>query len=108
MPEVTARASVTLQDLPLRGSFVRLQGRFQDSYVFSSGFWDSTKFFPDGRVPARFVMDVSAGYRWNEGVTLSGTVFNVTNDHGFDVLGAPPGGVLGYVQLAYTWPGLAY
>jgi iron complex outermembrane receptor protein len=105
-PDVSARLAVTLTDLGLRHSFLRVQGRFADRYVFSSGFWDSAKFYSDGHIPARFVADVALGYRFDGGVALSASVFNVLDDHGVDVLGAPPGGVLGFVQLAYTYDGL--
>jgi iron complex outermembrane receptor protein len=99
---VTARAAVTLQDLGLRNSFLRLQGRFQNRYAFASGFWDSTKFYTHGRIPARFVADLAVGYRFASGVTVSGNIFNLFDDHGIDVLGAPPGGIVGYAQLAYN------
>lgn len=105
-PDFNARVAVTLNDLGLRGSFLRVQGRFADRYEFASGFWNSHKFFAHGRVPARFVADVALGYHFHSGVTLSANVFNVLDDHGIDVLGAPPGGVLGYVQLAYVYDGL--
>jgi hypothetical protein len=48
------------------------------------------------------------GMRWSNGVSLSGTIYNLLNDHKIDVLGSPPGGILGFVQLAYTYSGLDY
>ncbi len=108
VPEWTARASLTLTDLPLRNSFVRLQGRYAESYVFQSGVWDSTVFYANGKVPARFVADLVLGYHFTDGITVSANIFDLTNDHGIDVLGAPPGGIVAYAQLAYTWSGLDY
>jgi len=108
VPEWTARGALTMNDVGLRGSFVRLQGRFADRYVFQSGIWDSTKMFADGHVPARFVADLVLGYHFSDGVTVSANIFDLTNDHGIDVLGAPPGGIVAYAQLAYTWSGLDY
>ncbi|MGZ5147747.1 MAG: TonB-dependent receptor, partial [Burkholderiales bacterium] len=110
VPELNARAAVTLQDLGLRNSFVRLQGRIQEHYTFQSGTqWDSTRAdfnLANGQLPTRVVVDLMIGYHFANGVTLTGTVFNLLNDHGIDVLGAPPGGILGFAQASYTYSGL--
>jgi iron complex outermembrane receptor protein len=113
VPEWNARFSLQLQDAGFRGMFVRFQGRVQEHYQFESGFWNSTKptfatALPNGELPNRFVGDLVAGVHFNNGVTVSGTIFDLFNDHGIDVLGAPPSGIVGFVQLAYTYSGLDY
>jgi iron complex outermembrane receptor protein len=110
IPQWNARGSLTLTDVGLRNSFVRVQGRFQSAYQYTSGTWDSTRFpsLAGGLVPQRLVADVMFGYRFPAGVTLSATVFNVFDDRGFDVLGAPPGGIVSYVQITYNYSGLDY
>jgi iron complex outermembrane receptor protein len=69
VPEMKLKASITVQDLGLKNSFVRLFGRYQSAYAFTAGRWDSTLFFPDrGKVPARFVADLGLGYTFDNGL----------------------------------------
>jgi outer membrane receptor for ferrienterochelin and colicins len=106
VPEMKFKTAVTLQHWPLPRTFLRLATRYQTSYEFKVGRWDSKVFFEDGRIPARFVADLSLGYTFSNGLGLSGYVYNLLNDTGIDVLGAPQGGRLGYVQLSYKYDGL--
>ena len=106
VPDLKGRLTVTLQNLGLRDSFVRLTGRVQQSYPFASGRWVSSAFFADGEIPARMVADVTVGKTFADGFTVSASVFNLLDDHGIDILGAPPGGILGYVTLTYNYRGL--
>jgi hypothetical protein len=39
---------------------------------------------------------------------VSANVFNLLDDRGVEVLGAPPTGRSAYVQLAYTYEGLNF
>jgi iron complex outermembrane receptor protein len=109
VPDMKLKASITLQDLGLKGSFVRLFGRYQSAYEFTSGRWNSTVFFPeDSKVPARFVADLGLGYTFDNGLAVSANVFNLLNDRGVDVLGSAPNGRTAYVQLAYKYAGLDF
>jgi iron complex outermembrane receptor protein len=107
-PEYKAKGSVLIQNLGLRNYFARLSGRWNSSYVFRSGYWDSTKLLPGGEVPSRFVMDLAAGYHFGNGVSLTAVVNNVLDDRNIDVLGSPIVGRFGYLQLSYAHPGLTY
>ena len=108
VPELKLKASLTLQDLGVKNSFVRLFGRYQSAYAFTAGRWDSSLFFQDGKVPARFVADLGVGYTFDNGLAVSANVFNLLDDQGVEVLGAAPTGRSGYVQLAYSYEGLNF
>ncbi|HEY0093309.1 MAG TPA: TonB-dependent receptor, partial [Archangium sp.] len=108
VPELKLKASVTLQDLVVKGSFVRLFGRYQSAYAFRAGRWDSALFFEDGKVPARFVADLGLGYTFDSGLAVSANVFNLLDDKGVEVLGAAPTRRSGFVQLAYNFQGLDF
>ncbi|WP_224242996.1 TonB-dependent receptor [Hyalangium gracile] len=108
VPDLKLKASVTVQNLLVRNSFVRVFGRYQTPYQFRSGRWDSAVFFEEGKVPARFVADVALGYTFDSGLALSANVLNVFNNRGVDQLGSPPGGVMAYLQLAYKYEGLDF
>jgi iron complex outermembrane receptor protein len=108
VPDLKFKASVTLQNLLVKNSFLRLFGRYQKAFEFRSGRWNSGLFYEDGKVPARFVADLGLGYNFSNGLGLSANVFNLLGDKGVDVLGAPQGGRMAYVQLAYKYDGLAF
>lgn len=108
VPDMKLKASVTLQDLVVKNSFVRLFGRYQSAYEFSAGRWNSGLFFQDGKVPARFVADLGLGYNFDNGLSVSANVFNLLDDKNMDVLGSAPGGRSGYVQLSYKYAGLDF
>jgi outer membrane receptor for ferrienterochelin and colicins len=108
VPDFKFKASVTLQNLLVKNSFLRLFGRYQTAFEFRSGRWNSALFYEGGKVPARFVADIGAGYTFSNGLALSANVFNVLGDKGVDVLGAPQGGVMASVQLAYKYDGLNF
>lgn len=108
VPDLKFKATVTVQNLLVQNSFVRVFGRYQDAFEFRSGRWDSALLVQEGKVPARFVADVSAGYTFSNGLAVSANVLNVLNDRGVDQLGSPPGGIMGFAQLSYKYEGLAY
>jgi len=108
VPELKLKASITLQDLVVKNSFVRLFGRYQSAHAFSAGRWDSALFFQDGKVPARFVADLGLGYTFDSGVTVSANVFNLLDDKGVEVLGAAPTRRSGFIQLGYNYQGLDF
>ena len=108
VPQFKLRAGVTLQDLGLKNSFLRLTTRYQSAYRFASGRWTSAAFYTDGLIPARFVADVGVGYRFDNGLKLSANVYNLTNDHGVDVLGAPASGLFVFGQVEYQFSGLNF
>ncbi len=107
-PTFKARGSVQTQDLGIKNSFLRVDGRFHNSYAFESGFWSSSRLL-GGNLPSRFVADITAGYKLpKQRITITGTVANVFDDQVPDVLGAPIPRRLMWLQLSYDWDGLRY
>jgi iron complex outermembrane receptor protein len=107
-PAFKLRGSVAGEDLGLKNSFWRVDGRYHTAYEFASGYWNSMTLL-GGKVPSRAVFDLSLGYKLpNQGITISGTLANLTNNHQVDVLGAPTPGRLAWLQVAYDFDGLRY
>ncbi len=107
-PKYKLRGSVQTEDLGLKNSFLRVDGRFHTAYAFESGYWNSMALL-GGDIPNRFVLDVSAGYKFAKyGVTVTGTVANVLDDKTIDVLGAPTPRRLAWLQVSYDIDGLKY
>jgi outer membrane receptor protein involved in Fe transport len=102
-PSFKARGSLTLLDLMVKKSFVKLAGRYQNAYPFWSGRWRSSLFYADGMVPQRFVADVAMGYTFDNGLKVSAVVSNLLDDHGVDVLGVAAQGRLAFVSLEYKF-----
>jgi outer membrane receptor for ferrienterochelin and colicins len=105
-PELKLKASLSAQNLFMERTFFRVFGRYQGAHEFHAGRWNSKVLLQGGKVPARFVTDVAAGYNFNNGFTVSANVNNVFNDHGIDQLGSPQGGRMTYIQLHYKYSGL--
>jgi iron complex outermembrane receptor protein len=108
VPEVKVKGSITLRDLGFENYYVRLSGRFHGAYEFASGHWTSEKYYDDGQMPARLVADLSLGYRFDQGFTVSANVKNLFNNKDVDILGAPISGTFAYLQVAYNYDGLEY
>jgi iron complex outermembrane receptor protein len=106
VPQFKARFGLTFQDLMVPNSFLRLATRFQTAYRFASGRWVSSAFYSDGLIPSRFVADLGVGYKLDNGLQLSANVYNLFNDRGVDVLGAPSPGVFIFGQVEYRFNGL--
>jgi iron complex outermembrane receptor protein len=105
VPDLKLKGGVTFQNVLVEKTFLRIFGRYQNAYEFRSGRWDSKVFMNDGKVPARFVADVSAGYNFANGFALSANVLNVFDNKRVDQLGSPPVGRMAYAQLAYKYDG---
>ncbi len=107
-PTFKLRGSVAGEDLGLKHSFWRVDGRYHNAYEFASGYWNSMALL-GGKIPARTVVDITLGYTFaKQGVTLSGTVANALDNTDPDVLGAPVPRRFMWLQLAYDWDGLRY
>jgi outer membrane receptor for ferrienterochelin and colicins len=105
-PTFKLRGSVQTDDLGLKNSFARLDGRYKNRMAFESGYWNSTMLLGHD-VPARVVVDITAGYKFPQyGVTVSGTVANLFDNRDPDVLGAPVVGRFAWLQVAYAFDGL--
>ncbi|MCI0570158.1 MAG: TonB-dependent receptor, partial [Myxococcaceae bacterium] len=110
VPTTKLKGSVTLENVGVKDTFLRLSGRYQNAYDFASGRWVSATLLADqgGQVPQRFVTDVALGYTLPMGLGLSLNIANLFDDKGVDILGAAPGGRYGYLQLSYNLDGLQF
>ncbi len=107
-PAFKLRGSVQGDDLGLDGSFWRVDARYHAAYEFASGYWNSMTLL-GGKVPARTVVDITLGYKLPvQGMTISGTVANLLDNHDPDVLGAPIPRRFAWLQVAYDLDGLRY
>ncbi|HEY5950221.1 MAG TPA: TonB-dependent receptor [Kofleriaceae bacterium] len=107
-PSYKLRGSVQGEDLGLKNSYWRVDGRYHTAYEFASGYWNSMTLL-GGKVPARTVIDVSVGYKLpKQAITISGTVANLLDNNDPDVLGAPTPRRLMWLQVAYDFDGLKY
>jgi len=107
-PSFKLRGSIATEGLGVKGSFLRLDGRYHTRYAFESGYWNSMALLGHD-LPARFVMDVTAGYKVpNTGLTISGTVSNLLDNTDPDVLGAPVPHRFAWLQVGYDFDGLRY
>ena len=106
VPTFKLKGAVTVSGLGLDGYYVRVGARYHNAYDFESGYWSTAKF---GKVPAGVVTDLGAGYEFRDtGVSLSATVSNLFASRDPDVLGVPVPGRFAFLQLGYTFNGLAY
>lgn len=109
VPTTKFKGSVTVRDFGLQGAFVNVAGRWQNAYEFRSGYWDSRKFYADGEIPSRFVMDLTAGYEVAQtGLELKASVTNVLDNTDVDVLGSPERGRFVWVMASYGFDGLRF
>jgi len=102
------RGSAQAEDLPIKNTFARLDGRYRNRYAFESGYWNSETLL-GRKISARVVVDVTLGYKLpKQGLTISGTVSNLFDDPVPDVLGAPEPGRLAWLQVVYDYNGLKF
>ncbi len=82
-PTSKYKATLTVRNQLLQGSFASLHGRFIPSYTFRAGRWN-------GVLNDRAVVDLTLGYEFKElGITVQGSVNNLFDNLTPDVLGSP-------------------
>jgi iron complex outermembrane receptor protein len=103
VPDFKLKASVLVKNFGLADYFVRVGGRWENRYKFRSGYWDSERLLPDsgGEIPARFILDASAGYQFANGLSLSANVQNALDNGSVENLGAPVPHRFAYLQVGY-------
>ena len=108
--EATMVTSLGVKDLGTPGWFVRTDGRFRTAFEFESGYWSSSALMlPDGKLPARFVLDAAAGYEIpRTNVAVSVVAKNLLDDDQLELLGAPAPRRLVFLQLEFHGEGLRY
>ncbi len=96
--------------------FIKVAARWQDSYQYVSGYWNSNILLDDDgnlenkeELEAKFLMDISAGFDiGTTGLEVQGSVSNVFDTERFDLLGVPPMGRVFWLQVKYNFGGLRF
>lgn len=102
VPTAKFKSAVTLEDVIVKDTFVRFVGRFNNGYVFRSGYWRAD-------VPPTFVADLTAGYTLRDlGVTVTGGVTNLFDNDVPEIPGAPVARPMAFLQMTYAYPGLRF
>jgi len=114
VPETKYKGGVTFGDILGAGSFVNISSRWNSSYRFRSGYWNSDVLLDPERdpetkneIPSRFVTDITAGYTIpNTGLSAKVSASNIFNNERIPVLGAPVRERLVWLSLTYKFNGL--
>ena len=107
-PTFKLRGSAMVEDLPIKDTYARLDGRYRNRYAFESGYWN-TETLLGRKLSSRAVVDVTFGFKLpDHGLTISATVSNLFDDPVPDVLGAPEPGRLAWLQVVYDYNGLRF
>ena len=96
--------------------FVTINGRWQDSYQFTSGYWNTNVLLDDDgnlnnkeELPSKFEMDISTGFDVAEtGLSLQASVNNVFDTEKVDQLGTAPLSRTVWISLKYNFNGLRF
>lgn len=100
----------------IRAPYLKLNGRWQDSYQYSSGYWNSNVLLDDDgdltnkeELPSKFELDLSAGFDISDtGLALQGSVTNVFDTDNVDLLGTAPIGRMFWLSVKYQFNGFRF
>jgi iron complex outermembrane receptor protein len=100
----------------LRSPFIKLNSRWQQSYEYLSGYWNSDVLLDNddnitdkAELPSKFQLDASLGFDIAQtGLSLQGSVTNITNTDHVDILGSPPIGRMYWIRLKYNFNGFRF
>ncbi|MDX2128544.1 MAG: TonB-dependent receptor [Chloroherpetonaceae bacterium] len=83
VPTTKYKATLSMRNQIVDGTFLNLHGRHIPGYTFQAGRWN-------GRLNDRTVVDLTVGYEWrDEGLTFQVGVNNMFDNQTPDVLGSP-------------------
>jgi len=97
-----------------RQPFLRINGRWQDSYQFLSGYWNTNVLLDDDgdltndeELSSKFEMDLSTGFDISQtGLSFQASINNIFDTEKVDQLGTAPRGRTFWVSLKYDFNGL--
>jgi|AntDeeMinimDraft_5_1070356.scaffolds.fasta_scaffold04420_2 iron complex outermembrane receptor protein len=98
----------------LQSPYLRINGRWQDSYQYVSGYWNSNVLLSDDgdlndkeELPSKFQLDASLGFDISDtGLSLQASMSNIFDTQRLDILGPAPQGRTYFVSLQYNFSGL--
>lgn len=96
--------------------FLKVNLRWQDSYQFLSGYWNTNVLLDDDgdltddeELPSKFELDLSTGFDISDtGLSLQASINNVLDTEKVDQLGTAPMGRTFWVSLKYNFNGLRF
>jgi iron complex outermembrane receptor protein len=118
-PPLKIKSSFTAKQLfssnSLQSPFLKLSGRWQDSYQYVSGYWNSNVLLSnDGdltdkeELPSKFELDLSLGFDIADtGLSVQGSVNNIFDTEKVDILGTAPLGRTFWLSVKYNYSGLS-
>ncbi|HKK47069.1 MAG TPA: TonB-dependent receptor, partial [Balneolaceae bacterium] len=109
-------AKKLFQTETIKNPFLKVNGRWQDSYQYISGYWNSNVLLDDDgnlndkeELPSKFKMDASAGFDISDsGLSLQASVNNVFDTQRVDLLGTPPIGRTFWLSIKYKFNGFRF
>ena len=96
--------------------FVKINGRWQDSYQFLSGYWNTDVLLDndgdltnDEELSSKFELDLSTGFDIsNTGLSFQASINNLFDTEKVDQLGTAPRGRTFWVSVKYDFNGLRF
>ena len=119
-PPLKIKGGFTARDLfdsqSIREPYLKVNGRWQDSYQYLAGYWNTNVLLDDDgnltnkeELPAKFQLDASAGFDVAQtGLEVQGSVSNIFDTEHVDVLGPAPIGRTYWISLKYKFSGLRF
>ena len=119
-PPIKIKGGLTAKDIfeseTIRAPYLKLNGRWQDSYQYSSGYWNSNVLLDDDgdlsnkeELPSKFELDLSTGFNISDtGLALQGSVTNIFDTENVDLLGTAPIGRMFWLSVKYQFNGFRF
>jgi len=119
-PPLKIKGGVTAKDIfdndAIRNPFLKINGRWQDSYQFLSGYWNTDVLLDDDgdltndeELPSKFEFDLSTGFDISDtGLAFQASINNLFDTEKVDQLGTAPRGRTFWVSLKYDFNGLRF
>lgn len=119
-PPIKFKGGFTAKDFfsssTFREPFVKISGRWRDSYEYVSGYWDSNVLLDDDGNPnnkeelsPKFELDLSAGFDIaDSGFSVKGNINNLLDTDNVDLLGSAPIGRTYWVSVKFDFNGFRF
>ncbi len=96
--------------------FIKINGRWRDSYEYVSGYWNSNVLLDDDgnpdnteELPSKFELDLSLGFDiLDTGFSLQGSVNNILDTEKVDLLGTPAMGRTYWLSMKFDFNGFRF
>lgn len=119
-PPLKIKGGFTAQNIfeseTMRAPYLKINGRWQDAYQYTSGYWNTNVLLDDDgdltdkeELPSKFELDLSGGFDISDsGLSLQGSVTNVFDTDKVDLLGPAPMGRMFWLSVKYNFNGFRF